>query len=357
MDTLPLELIFPILDYVRNEHAEDPDLHAPIAPLSCINSRWKHAVESILWQQLIVTTHAHRQGPDLEDFLRFTSGSARHHRRTLLKAMTMRWIKVTQAEEAKDLSKLGACEYEPPEKLPIPRRMSQEELVSISNIDSIEEDSGETEDVQDDSQATLIDPSLIGALLPDEPDIEEPDEGCKDDMCQQLQLAQTQLLTSIESFWGYFSTWQADLAVQQFRIRLVCTDFCSALNYALRFDNERSLDFLRTDLPNTFRLPHLPSLQVLDVDGTRELAYWSTVLGLRLVLATASTVPKLFTGGGPLRVLPNRSPPWKTIGKFDTVDSMYEPTRCAVSNLTERLPDTEVSVRASWEGCEDTPAY
>lgn len=157
------------------------------------------------------------------------------------------------------------------------------------------------------------------AFNSDDSDVEEPDDACKDDMCDQLYSAQKSLFECIGVVWNHISSWGPDLSLEVFRIRIVCTSFAREANNILRNDHERYLAFLRTDLHENFKLPSLKSLRLVDVDGTRDLACWTDVVGLRLLLATPSSVPKLYGGGGPLRMLPNRSKPWKAIGKCDVV--------------------------------------
>lgn len=232
----------------------------------------------------------------------------------------MRWVKYTLNEENKDLRRIKRTGVEPDERLPIPRRMSQEDLEEMDLSDDQNGDEAETRTAFDDESRTEDDDEIVRAhetSVLDDSDAEEPDDVCKDNVCEQLHSAQTSLFENIRIVWDYIASWQTDLSLKVFRVRLVCTNFAHDVNDILQHDKERYLAFLRKDLPPDFKLPQIDSLRLVDVDGTRNLASWTNVVGMRILLATPTIVPKLYGGGAPLRILPTLSRPSKAIGKTE----------------------------------------
>lgn len=320
MQSIPTELVCRILNFLQYENDIDSGSHTSMAHLACINNTWLAAVESILWSDLIITVYYHRRGHDLDNLQLYTSGHGRLHRRRAIRSLTMRWIKYTSKEEKRDIARLTRNGAEPEERLPIPRKMLHEDILVDFSDDEYGSEAGEPErEIEAKDETTTDDDSETmlpqDPFMSDESDVEEPDDASKNDMCEQLHSAQEGLFERIRNFWEYIASWKSDLFLEVFRIRLVCTSFAREANGILCNDNERYLAFLRADLRESFRLPLLETLCLVDVDGTRDLAYWTDVVGLRILLATPSIVPKLYGGGGPLRILPNRSRPWKMIGK------------------------------------------
>lgn len=277
MTTLPLELVLFIVEYVYIGNTRKDELHTPLAPLSCINRTWRVAVEGVLWDAITISRYYHRTDPDWDDFKRFTTGPLRQQRRELVKSFTLRWIKYTAEEESEESARTARKDGE---------ALDQEQ-------------SQDRSDVCNEGKSFAR-----RALLSDDLD-DNDNEASKNDMSLQLQHAQNALLASVKDCWDYLHSWQTTLAIQTFRIRLACTAFCMAANSVFRSDNERYLDFLRTE-PAGYALPALGPLRVLDVDGSRELAFWPAVLGLRLLLSTPTRVSGVIVGGGPVRALEDR---------------------------------------------------
>ncbi|KAJ8114291.1 hypothetical protein OPT61_g3801 [Boeremia exigua] len=304
MQDLPQELVGAIVSLLKGQRSCDTSTQ--LAPLASINHNWKAAVERELWNHITIEASAGIVGEDIRIFQQYIEGPSRRSRRSMIKVLSLSWHYGNSSEDSKTTEGVSEVPADPTAASP-DDPWDFPELVGCEDEEDLETNAESRPEPDWDKVNAMISDSESddepgehqgghrseSDTDNDDPGSEDPQEssGLRDCLLQQQQQKQTLLFDFLTDLWSHLASCDGSLKLKRINLRLEGKKFDNKIYASLRHDEERIVDLLQSTLDFDLKLPSLPYLEEIFVDGRRALAFWPALVAAKIATASNSAVP------------------------------------------------------------------